>query len=626
MHEKLSRDDAQLRVAPLVSVDGRVPADPVSGVVALSVREWGAQWLDAREREGVRSVRDDRSRWRTHVDPAPWAALPLADVTRAQARAWLTELCERRKAHRYDEPGEPHRVRQPLAAQTLRNVLNLVRRAFGDAMQDGAIDSNPFDGLRVRRSRAASTGDRWTVLRPEEQTKALAALAPHERLMAQFALGTGLRQGEQMALRLCDLALDGPDRHIVVRFGRFGKPTKSGKPRRVPLFGLALAALLEWLPELPRFCRKNPHGLVFPNPNGTPRGSRPCARFEVKVQKAIGRRMRWHDWRHTCASSLVAGWWGPAWSLEEVRVLLGHSTVRITERYAHFAHDVVTRAAARMRSDDGGGEPPPDEESGTVETMNKETVGRTVAVIGDRIPAAVLAAVEARGLDGVAIIGGGAVAPELAPWESGATLPLGEPVGEPLGSSARVPAPVSSGRAETRAKFDFRAEGDEGLDTPIPFCLGAVSEARTGLEPVCDGFANRDLPLPAGDAPVRPCDDRGFPLDAIASLPEDAQRRFLSEVWLEQTLGERWLPSDAESLAALLNQWGTHVVGRVADGSEDEARRELVRVRESLVLREAQVRALERVHADLREATGLLTDLDALADRTARLLDRLVRK
>jgi len=73
------------------------------------------------------------------------------------------------------------------------------------------------------------------------------------------------------------------------------------------------------------------------------------ARREVRVDRfrewlraaGIERRVRWHDLRHTCASSLVAGWWGRQWSLEEVREMLGHSSVLVTER---------TRTLRRARS------------------------------------------------------------------------------------------------------------------------------------------------------------------------------------------------------------------------------------------------------------------------------------
>ena len=44
--------------------------------------------------------------------------------------------------------------------------------------------------------------------------------------------------------------------------------------------------------------------------------------------------------------SLVAGWWGERWRLEEVRGLMGHSTIRVTERYAHLADSTLKQVAA----------------------------------------------------------------------------------------------------------------------------------------------------------------------------------------------------------------------------------------------------------------------------------------
>ncbi len=51
-----------------------------------------------------------------------------------------------------------------------------------------------------------------------------------------------------------------------------------------------------------------------------------------------------HDLRHTCAAWLVSA----GAPLIEVRDLLGHSTVRMTERYAHLAPENVRAAVARL--------------------------------------------------------------------------------------------------------------------------------------------------------------------------------------------------------------------------------------------------------------------------------------
>jgi integrase len=116
--------------------------------------------------------------------------------------------------------------------------------------------------------------------------------------------------------------------------------------RRVELFGLGLDAARRWMERLPTYAKTNPHGIVFATARGC---RRPKGRFRYWKQylKAIGitRRVRFHDLRHTCASSLVAGWWGRAWRLEEVKVMLGHYSVTMTERYAHLAQSVLRTAA-----------------------------------------------------------------------------------------------------------------------------------------------------------------------------------------------------------------------------------------------------------------------------------------
>jgi integrase len=60
----------------------------------------------------------------------------------------------------------------------------------------------------------------------------------------------------------------------------------------------------------------------------------------------IKRPIRWYDLRHTCALSLVSGWWTDAhWTLEMVQAYLGHKSRLSTERYAHLGELAMTQAA-----------------------------------------------------------------------------------------------------------------------------------------------------------------------------------------------------------------------------------------------------------------------------------------
>ena len=63
----------------------------------------------------------------------------------------------------------------------------------------------------------------------------------------------------------------------------------------------------------------------------------------------ISRHVRFHDLRHTCASHLVMGTWMPALSLYEVRDWMGHSSVQVTQKYAHLAPEGLREKVRRAR-------------------------------------------------------------------------------------------------------------------------------------------------------------------------------------------------------------------------------------------------------------------------------------
>ena len=327
-----------------------------TGAHGETLRSYGEKWLTRRELDGNRSVNSDRSRWDKYIAPEAWAAWPLEDVRRRDIRDWVLRLRKTKSARG-----------KTISAQTVLHCVKLVSGCFRSAIEDELVEKNPAAGLRVPRPRPSP--EMWTYLSVEEQrrlatfsvcgkTERERLLLTAERLMALFAIGTGIRQGEQWNLELRDVHINDSEPWIFVRWGSQGKSPKNGKARRVPLFGMGLAALQDWLRLLPRYARDNPLSLAFPTERGHRRQKSKQPRRWAAILRAAGlsdprrrsdgRSVRWHDLRHTCASSLVAGWWGAPWRMEMVRDMLGHSSVTVTERYAHLSPSVLDAAGAAM--------------------------------------------------------------------------------------------------------------------------------------------------------------------------------------------------------------------------------------------------------------------------------------
>lgn len=316
----------------------------------LTFREFGQQIIAERAKY-IRGPAKERNRWAVHVATAAFADMPLGEIRRRHIGEWHTTMIGKRAQDR--------RKPRTLAKPTIERCHALVSVIFGEALRRELIESNPCVGQKLRMPKGdADTEEKWAYLSLEEQAaiKACEAIPEWDRWGMQFAWGTGLRQGEQCNLELRDVHLDGPEPHVYVRYGSPGKPPKSGKPRRVPLFGDGLEAARELVKIAGT--KPNPCGLLFPSSTGGRRSvGKPLGRskrshdrwrdpFHLHLKAAgVDRHFRWHDLRHTCASSLVIGCWGRAWRLEEIQVLMGHSAITITQRYAHLGEDALKRAA-----------------------------------------------------------------------------------------------------------------------------------------------------------------------------------------------------------------------------------------------------------------------------------------
>jgi len=282
----------------------------------VTLAEFGEGFLDRRELAGVRAIRTDRSYWKSHIASAPIGKLPVASLVPADVFDWASRL---RGSHR-----------------TKVKARNLLRVALREAVERGLLTQNPAREVKIHKSGAArATDDLEGILLPAEQERLLAAVTPLLRPLVQFALFTGLRQAEQWWLHWEDAGTD----KVVVRRSAKGLPPKSGKIRDVYLLPQAREALA---------AVRRRSVFVFCGARGGRRqeGKAPSQWAAWLKAAGIKRRVRWHDLRHTCATSLLAGWWGRKWSVDEVCSLLGHSSVTVTERYAKKLNETQRSAVA----------------------------------------------------------------------------------------------------------------------------------------------------------------------------------------------------------------------------------------------------------------------------------------
>ena len=157
--------------------------------------------------------------------------------------------------------------------------------------------------------------------------------APHLVSFIRVALNTGCRKNELLKLQWERVDL----KANLILLGE--RDTKAARRRSVPLNAEARDEMLALAQFRATHCPDSPW--VFAHRDGSRLGSVRTA-FNTALKKAGIKDFRIHDLRHTCASWLVSS----GVSMQAVRDLLGHSTVAMTERYAHLAPESIRAAVA----------------------------------------------------------------------------------------------------------------------------------------------------------------------------------------------------------------------------------------------------------------------------------------
>lgn len=268
-------------------------------------------WLDSRR--GMASNYDERNRWKNHLGPALGHLTP-DEVTVPVLKRLIQDL---RGAG--------------LSKGTVGLQIALLSSFYSDLVEDGTATVNPVKQLSRKTRANELTPDRDWKRTPFIQTVEDIQRI-HQRLRelhwgvgVAYAIGAlaGLRTSEVRALRWEHIDFERQLIHVQEQVSRRGggvQTLKSGESRLVPMTD-SLWKLIWFAP--------NKQGLVCGHVSAHLIG----AMMKVVLAQLELPEMRWYEaTRHTFASQWVLN----GGSLETLREMMGHSSVTVTERYAHL--------------------------------------------------------------------------------------------------------------------------------------------------------------------------------------------------------------------------------------------------------------------------------------------------
>ena len=219
-----------------------------------------------------------------------------------------------------------HLLGKSLAPQSVYHCLSLVRRVLNRAVE-WELYPGPVPKIRMPRF----DNRRVRFLSPQEAELLLKQLRKSSLLwydIAVFALNSGLRRGEILAVTPAHIDLSAKSCNIF--------DTKTHVGRSVPLTETAYDVARKYIaisknPSIPLFNIQgssiNPHSHIFRN------AVKACG-FNIGVTDRRA-QVCFHTLRHTFASWLVQA----GIRLQVVAQLLGHTSLKMTLRYAHLAPD-----------------------------------------------------------------------------------------------------------------------------------------------------------------------------------------------------------------------------------------------------------------------------------------------
>ncbi|MGW0984339.1 tyrosine-type recombinase/integrase [Streptomyces xiamenensis] len=318
----------------------------------ITLEQWHAMWWPS-QRGASNTLNRDERMWRLHVQPA-FGTWPLTSISWLDVDRWVQGLLG------------------PLGASSIPAAFQILDRLMTAAVLDKRLIANPCDGIKLPRRRKKHPEDR----RPPTYAQLdliREQLPRHHHPLFIVAHETGLRWGELVGLRRCNLDLEQGRVHVREvledvkgNVARKEYPKSDAGLRSVPLTPLAVDALSDHLDQHPADPSRSAvtdglrlEELVFRGQRGAVmRQANFYTTWIGAIQSAgVARKStspttgrtewwpHWHSIRHAFASRLHA------LGVPEVVVqeILGHERGGdITWLYTHAAADVAGQVLAAL--------------------------------------------------------------------------------------------------------------------------------------------------------------------------------------------------------------------------------------------------------------------------------------
>ncbi|MGH4008101.1 MAG: tyrosine-type recombinase/integrase [Pseudonocardiaceae bacterium] len=292
--------------------------DPLLGRVPFA--EFGERWIKE-HRLGERTRQEYLGLWRNHVGPF-LGSIELVEFSTGTIRSWRAAL-----------------LREGRSEDRVAKAYRLVRAIFNTAVDDGRIKRNP---CRIKGAGEHRSAERTTATVP--QVYALAERMPDRfRVLVLAAAFTGLRWGELIALRRCDVDLTQRVLYVRRRLAQLGRGgMQAGPPKSAAgVRNVALPAVLvdELRRHIEHYAGSGVEGLVFRGEKGAMlrRGNfgRSTKWPVVVVAAGLPAGFHFHDLRHT-GNQLAAN---SGATTRELMHRMGHGSMRAALIYQHATTD-----------------------------------------------------------------------------------------------------------------------------------------------------------------------------------------------------------------------------------------------------------------------------------------------